>query len=168
MTNKPPTKAELLEKIHTARKQFKALIDSLTETQIITPGVQENWSVKDILAHLTAWERMTLERLNSGLSNRPSRIRPIHTNEEVDWMNEKVHAIHQDRPLVDILDDFQTSFERLMEKVEGLNKNVFQNPTSMEWAGDRPVWLLIADNTYLHYAEHREAIEKGLVKKDEG
>ncbi len=175
MATKTPTKVNLLKTIYAGRAQFETLLNRLTEAQMTTPGVHGEWSVKDILAHLTAWERVTLERLNAGLSGRPLKLKPIKTDEDVEWMNEKVYAINQERPLGDIMDDFHTSFKRLMARVEEIGKKVLEKPVVMEWAGDRPVWLLIADNTYLHYEEHQDAIEKWLArgmtpdpKKDEG
>ena len=164
MSDTPRTKAELLENIRTARTKFKTLVDSLTETQLTTPGVHGAWSVKDILAHLAAWERLTLERLNAGLANKPLPIKPIKTDEDVEWMNEKVYAINKDRPLEDILDDFHTAHDLLLDKIVGMDKAIIQNAVPLDWAGGRPVWLLIAANTYLHYSEHQEAIEKWLAK----
>lgn len=165
MTDTPILKADLLEKIHTARNNFKSVIDGLTDTQLTTPGVEENWSVKDILAHLTTWERFTLERMIAGLEKKKLKVRPIQTDDDVEWMNARVYAINKDRPLEDVLDDFRTGHDLLIDKIMSLDKLVIQDTTPYEWAGDRPVWSLIAVNTYFHYAEHQEAIEKWLALK---
>jgi putative acetyltransferase len=166
MTDTPILKADLLEKIHAARKNFKTIMDGLTDVQLTTPGVEENWSIKDILAHLTAWERLTLERLIAGLEKKKLKFRPIQTDEDVEWMNARVYAINKDRPLADVLDDFRTGHAMLIDKIMSLDKLAIQDTTPVEWAGDRPVWSLIADNTYFHYAEHQEAIEKWLALKE--
>jgi putative acetyltransferase len=164
MPDTPKTKAYLFEKISTARNQFLSLIDSLTDTQLTTPGVHGAWSAKDILAHLAAWERLTVERLNAGLESKPLPFKPIKTDEDVEWMNERVYAIQKSRPLEDVLDDFHTAHKLLLEKIEGMDKLIIQYAVPMEWAGGRPVWRLIADNTYLHYTEHQEAIATWLAR----
>ena len=164
MADKAPTKTNLLQNIAAARKKLETLVNSLTETQLTTPGLVGAWSVKDVLAHLAAWEQLTLERLNAGLGNRPLPMRPIKTDEDVQWMNDKVYARNRDRALAAVREDFRIAHERLMEKVNGLDKKLIQKTAPMEWAGDRPVWLLIAVNTYIHYAEHQETIEKWLAK----
>lgn len=159
-----PNKPALLDNIHTARTQLETLIRGLGDTQLTTPGVLGAWSVKDILAHLAAWEQLTLERLNAGLGNRPLPMRLIKTAEDIQWMNEKVYARNRDRSLIDVQDDFRMAHQRLMEKVEDIDKKILQNPARLEWTNGRPLWELIADNTYLHDAEHQNAIETWLAR----
>lgn len=159
-----PRKPVLLDHIYLARIQFEKLINSLTDLQLTTPGVQGTWSVKDMLAHLAAWEQLTLERLTSWLENRPLNFRAIKTDEDVEWMNEKVYLRNRVRSLADVREDFQLAHPRLMEKVEKLDKQVLEQDAPLGWANGRPLWQLIADNTYLHYAEHQAAIEAWLAR----
>ncbi|GAB4578042.1 MAG: hypothetical protein Fur0022_07740 [Anaerolineales bacterium] len=159
-----PSKPALLDKIYIARTKLETLIHSLTDVQLTTPGVQGAWSVKDMLSHLAAWEQLTLERLNAGLGNRPLGMRPIKTKEDVQWMNEKVYARNRDRALADVREEFRNAHTMLMEKVNGLDKKLIQEGAPMAWDNGRPIWQLIADNTYLHYAEHQEAIETWLAR----
>ncbi|HNB52690.1 MAG TPA: GNAT family N-acetyltransferase [Anaerolineales bacterium] len=159
-----PSKPALLNNIHTARAKLETLISHLTDVQLTTPGAQGAWSVKDMLSHLAAWEQLTLERLNAGLGNRPLPMRPIKTDEDVQLMNDRVYARNQDRPLADVREDFQNSHAMLMEKVNDIDKKLIQDGAPMPWDNGRPLWQLIADNTYLHYAEHQTAIESWLAR----
>src|SRR5260370_2965123 len=49
-----------LEQAWTARKESYA---GLSDAQLTEPGVMGEWSVKDILAHVTAWEEEALKYL---------------------------------------------------------------------------------------------------------
>src|SRR4051794_35921833 len=54
---------QLLDKLD---KAWVALVESyagLPESRLTEPGVMENWSVKDILAHVTTWEEEALSTL---------------------------------------------------------------------------------------------------------
>ena len=50
------TRDEILEALHASRAQVEAALTGLTDAQLIEPGALGEWSVKDILSHLTAWE----------------------------------------------------------------------------------------------------------------
>jgi hypothetical protein len=57
MSRKAKTKQELLESIRTTHAQLEKKFSQLTPKQMIWPGSMDNWSVKDILAHLVDWEQ---------------------------------------------------------------------------------------------------------------
>ena len=56
-------KQQLLSKLELAWQQFKQSIDRLTESQMTEPGVIGDWSIKDILAHISTWEEEALKNL---------------------------------------------------------------------------------------------------------
>lgn len=47
-------------------RQLDATIAGLDETALIEPGVVEQWSVRDLIGHVTAWEQMALRHLEQG------------------------------------------------------------------------------------------------------
>ncbi|MCO5221426.1 MAG: ClbS/DfsB family four-helix bundle protein [Thermomicrobiales bacterium] len=50
----------------TIESRWNALLDSfdgLTDAQMVEPGVVGDWSVKDVLAHITTWEAEALHHL---------------------------------------------------------------------------------------------------------
>ncbi|MCB9135789.1 MAG: GNAT family N-acetyltransferase [Anaerolineales bacterium] len=152
------TKAELFENIRLHREPLMEMVNNLTETQRTTPGLAGGWSVKDILAHLAAWERLTLERINAAFGNKPAPIK-LESDEDIEWMNAKVFAINKSHSFTDVLDDFERAHELLSEKIMKIDKLVFQTPAPLAWTGDRSLYQFLSDNTWLHYAEHLEAIE---------
>src|SRR4051794_13277957 len=57
-------------------RAWAALLDSfvdIPDAQLIEPGVVDDWSVKDILAHVTTWEEEALKYLPLTLRGRPPR-----------------------------------------------------------------------------------------------
>ena len=56
-------KAELLANMQAGYNSFEALLAGLNENQMTTPGVNGAWSVKDNLAHLSAWHLRQLALL---------------------------------------------------------------------------------------------------------
>jgi len=57
------TKQQLLDRLENAWADLQASFAGLSEAQMTQPGVTGDWSVKDILAHVTTWEEEALRML---------------------------------------------------------------------------------------------------------
>src|SRR5690242_1709047 len=55
------SKAELLAALADAQAQFDAAIAGLDEAALVEPGVVGDWSVKDLIGHVAAWEQLVIE-----------------------------------------------------------------------------------------------------------
>lgn len=65
---------QLLNKIEQAWAALKESYAGLPDPQLTQPGVIDNWSVKDNLAHVTTWEEEALKYLPLTLQgSRPPR-----------------------------------------------------------------------------------------------
>ena len=53
----PHNKSQLLATMRRERAQWNALLAEVGEAQMTEPGVAGAWSVKDIIAHITWYER---------------------------------------------------------------------------------------------------------------
>src|SRR5690349_12352246 len=65
-TNKiplPTNKAQLLQGIGQAHDELERTLALLRSEQMTEPLLEGGWSVKDLMAHLTAWEQLTIERI---------------------------------------------------------------------------------------------------------
>ena len=56
-------KLELLQRLDKAWVAFRTSYLGLSEPQLSAPGVVGNWSVRDIIAHVTTWEEEALKHL---------------------------------------------------------------------------------------------------------
>jgi hypothetical protein len=56
-------KQQLLRQLDKSWNALKASYAGLSDSQLMEPGVMGNWSVKEILAHVTTWEEEALKYL---------------------------------------------------------------------------------------------------------
>src|SRR6266699_1053675 len=56
-------KQQLLKRLEKAWTAINESYAGLSDSQLTEPGVMDNWSVKDILAHVTTWEEEALKYL---------------------------------------------------------------------------------------------------------
>ncbi len=128
------------------------------------PGVESNWSVKDILAHIMAWEKRMVQWLEESLRGEvPERPAPGMSWDDLDRLNEQIYRENRDRALDEVLADFRQSHEESLRVVEAIAEEDLIEPERFEWREGDPIWHMVAGNTWWHYKEHRETISNWLA-----
>lgn len=79
------SKAEILEKMQGERTRLEAVLAQLSPAQMVLPGVEVDWSVKDILAHIVAWEGFMCSRIAAARCGEVPSM--PQTDTEVDQIN---------------------------------------------------------------------------------
>src|SRR5512145_1185136 len=64
------TKRRLLERLDLAWQSFRSSYAGMSTAELLEPGVTGNWSVRDIIAHVTSWEEEALTHLPHVLAGR--------------------------------------------------------------------------------------------------
>ena len=161
----PPTKSDLLEVIRTERAQLEALFEGLTDSQMEQPNVEASWSIKDILAHIAAWERLAFDRIHAAVSGAPLSFPLIKGNEDVDQFNAKVYEQNKEQPLPEVQTEFHAAHRDFITQIEALEDDFLVKPLLFDWAGKLTAQVVISANTHWHYVEHAAAITKWLDKQ---
>lgn len=122
-------KAELLSWLQEEYRRLRDFLDQLGPTRIEQPGVAGHWSAKDIVAHLTQWERRNIARIRAALGGEPEPPpqwpASLQTDDEVNaWIYEHNHG----RPLREILDESEQVFQQLLAVVADLPDDVVIEP----------------------------------------
>jgi hypothetical protein len=145
------TKPELLAALDDSRQSLLAAIDGLPDEAFEQPGVVTDWSVKDLLSHLTAWEAELVKLLAQARQGRRPAFLDLG---DTDSLNHKWHAETKDRALERVLADFHGVRKQTLRQVEGFSDRELGDPKLYKWLGGRPLSAWIADETYQHEAEH--------------
>ncbi len=150
-------KQELVAALESGRTEFLKIIEGLPEEKMLEPGVVGDWSVKDILAHLSRWEAELVTLLfQAQQGDKPTTA---HMNDiSVDELNAQWHAQTQDRPLDRVMVDWQGVRKQTIRRVEALADRDLNNPKRFDWLDGRPLVDWIASDSTKHEAEHAEQI----------
>ena len=159
------TKPKILELIQTERADLEGALARLSEEQMTRP-VEDGWSVKDILAHLSIWETRMVEWIEQSLRGEvPQRPAPGMTWDDMDRLNEQTYLLYKDRPLGEVLSDFNATYRRALEVVSGLEEKDLLDAQRFAWRQGAPLWHMVAANTWEHYREHHAAISRRLTEE---
>ena len=83
---------DLLERARTERAELALLWRGLSDEQMTRrPGPQPDWSVKDVIAHITWWEQSMVNWVKRALSGEM-----LTRTETPDEINARVHADNRD------------------------------------------------------------------------
>ena len=161
------TKSKILELIHGERQALKAVLGPLSEEQLTWPGVESDWSVKDILAHITDWEQRMVRWIEESMRGEvPERPAPGMTWDDLDRLNQEIYLLNKERAPADVLAESDSSYQRALTAVEALAEKDLLDPRRFEWRQGDPLWHMVAANTWWHYKEHRETISNWLKESE--
>src|SRR5262245_11806483 len=143
-------KARLLRKLDAGWTVFQESYAGLSRSRLTERGVTGDWSVKDILAHVTTWEGEALEHLPLILSGgRPPRYVRYGG---IDAFNAAMTEKKRELSLSEILRQLDDTHGRLVDVVQRV-------PEAQLRDGTRFRHRLRLD-TYSHYPQHAEAIRQ--------
>jgi hypothetical protein len=154
------TKSKLMDLLQTAHAEWDSLLAQVGEERMAESGVAGDWSVKDIIAHVTWGEREILpvfrrhELVGSELWDLPQNER-----------NAAVFEQNRNRALQEVLAESRQVYGDLLQALAPLSDEDLNDPGGYK---DMPAvwqpWNLISENTYEHYADHANDIRAWLNK----
>jgi uncharacterized damage-inducible protein DinB len=148
-------KQDILDELIEARQELMAAIEGLTPIQMLEPGAVGIWSIKDVLAHLAAWESEMVTALNQVQNGRVPGIVDI---DDIDEWNDEQHQASFYRPLDAVLEDLEGVHQMLLRMVEDFDEKTLTDNRRFNWMEGEPLAYLLEENAYLHEREHAEDI----------
>jgi hypothetical protein len=151
-------RAQLLERLEAAWQAFLASYAGLPAARLTEPGVAGDWSVKDVIAHVTTWEQEALAHLPTILAGgAPPRYAAQYGG--LDAFNALMAARWRDLSLPDVLRRQDETHRRLLEFIERAPDEQLTTETRFR----RRLRL----DTYSHYPLHAAMIREWRARTDE-
>mgnify|MGYP001355681897 CR=1 FL=1 len=143
------TRDKLMDTIDERWGALLASVEGLSDEQVQTPGVVGEWSVKDILAHVTTWEIESLKHLPEIAEGKPQqRYKDVYGG--LDAFNALTFAQNRERSLDEVRVRLIETHERLLDYLATVPDELLH---SRERFRTRLRW-----DTYSHYPIHAEHI----------
>jgi len=171
-TDGETSKAQFLDELRDEQAQFDALLRDIGEEHMTQPGVAGEWSIKDVVAHLTFWRRRTVARLQATLRNEPLPQDPwpaeFGTDDDSDARDDKINAWNyantHEQPLADVLRESNEVFDQLAQTVDAFPEADLLNPARFPWiaAEDFPLTGAVF---FGHFHEEHEPDMRAWLEK---
>lgn len=162
----PRSKSELERRLDASWSQLEQRIGEFDERQLTGPADAADWTAKDHLAHLAAWERSMVYLLQGQPRHEGLGVEEaIYLEGDDDAINAVIQSATRDLPLADVLAVLRSTHEQLRSLVAALSDEDLQKPYSHflpdepgEDSGD-PILGRVSGNGDRHFAEHLGYIE---------
>jgi len=155
----PTSKADLLERIRRERTFFETALQQVSRQDMLKPGVNGDWTVKDLLAHITSWEQRMAGWVEQALRGEAPEafLRGIR-QEDIDRWNAEAYQKGRDRHLDEVIAESRISYQDALRAAESASENDLMDGERFAWRNGSPLWRMVAANTIWHYHEHGEQI----------
>lgn len=141
------TAEAIIDKIESSYSGLVRLYRSVPVTKVEEAGLQNGWSVKDVLAHIAAWDRRCANLLDeSHHSDAPFEAEP-----DVDAMNHDFYEERKEWGWEEVENDFRDAHSALHEAIRRLPARRLNDSFIRE---------SIAEETWEHYAEHLPELQQ--------
>ena len=139
--------------------QWEELLASLSEEQITIPRFDLGWSIKDVVAHLWAWQQISIARMEAGLHDRepnfPKWIVESIENweEDSDRVNALTFETQHYKSWSEIHQNWRNGFLQLLEAGNRIPEPNLLATGLFPWLGGYSLALILIAS-YDHHQEH--------------
>jgi hypothetical protein len=143
--------AKLLDKLEAAWTEFQESYAGMSADQLVQPGVTGEWSVRDVIAHVTWWDEEALKHLPAVLAG--ERLpRYSATYGGIDAFNALMTERKHDISLAGVRAQAEETHRRLVAYIQGLPPD--------QIVGEPRFRHRLRLDTYGHYPLHTEQIRE--------
>ena len=152
------------------REQFnrwEGFLTGIDEEQITAPNRIASLSIKDIVAHLTAWQQISVARMEAALNNgNPEYPKWLagfkpESEDDPDKINARIYIYYRQQPWLDIHREWRTRYLHFLEFAEAMSEKDLLEEGRYAWLnGDALSAVLLG--SYEHHVEHLEPLD-GLL-----
>ncbi len=162
-------KAAFIAEMEESHQALTDCLSKLGDADWLKANTCGEWSIKDVVAHITDWETRCNEWYLAGKRGEmPKTPDPDFEWGQIDPINQSIHEKHRDEPLQQVRNEFQASWQRTLDSVKSITEDELFKPNQFAWLYDHILADVVADNTTTHYRKHLESIQAWLDSRSMG
>ena len=147
-------KIEVEERVKDSHLKLLKALDGLTEEQATRVGLNPQWSVKDALAHIVAWE---LQGADIVSEIQAGTWKPQRLNKElIDDFNAQAVKVRRELSMREVSDEFNAAHGRMESLIATLPDEIDESS---------PTYKFIEGVTFKHMTHHAAQIEEWREKQ---
>ena len=154
----------LIDGVEAVRQRWRRLVAAVPSDRLEEPGAKGEWTFKDLAAHLTAWRRRTVRRIEAAARGEPQPPNPWPASlgeEEDDPINAWIHDQTKDRPAAELLADADAVYDEFVAAIWAVPAEAATDPSRFAWLGGQA----LADADFAgHLDEHEPGVRAWLAR----
>jgi hypothetical protein len=157
-------KAKLMAELSDLFVRWQDLLASLTEEEVSAPLESSAWSIKDVIAHLWAWQQLSIARLEAALLQRepqfsmwPAELDP-ESEDHLEAINDWIYHANRDRSWSAVHRNWQEGFQRFLWLAQAIPEQDLMDPERYPWLDGYPLQAVLVGSYEHHLDDHLEPL----------
>jgi hypothetical protein len=161
------SKRRILDLLKEEFTRWEELLGGISEERITSREGHSSRSIKDDIAHLRAWQQLSIARLEAAASGSepdlPDWLEGSDPEDEqkIDSYNERIFETFRDQSRAQVYRKWREGFLRFLEAGKAIPEEEMVDTGRYPWLKGYPL-LAVLEGSYEHHKEHRESIQDRL------
>ena len=154
MQDRRVNRESLREAIAAGHTRLEASLAGLSDEAMLD-RVDDEWTRKDVLAHLEAWEQRVVELI--------AKLRagdPLAERVETDQLNARFYRRDRDRSLADVRNSEVAAHGEVLAAIDAATEEELFDPSHFAWTEGEPLADWFRSNGDEHSDEHLEQLTR--------
>lgn len=145
--------------------KWEELLASMSDAQITGPIPDSDWTIKDVIAHLMAWQQRSIARMEVALHDQepgfPRWLPGVNPEEEdnPDHTNAWIIQAYRDQPWSKVYQGWRTGFLRFLGSSKAISEIDLLDYDRYSWMAGYSLADVIL-SSYVHHQEHYEKLTR--------
>jgi hypothetical protein len=157
----PESRTDVISTLFVEQALWESLLDDVGEARMEEPGVEGTWSVKEIVAHLTAWDAWTLGEVRATARGEPHVPDEVATG-DVDESNRRFVAAASGRSPSEVRAEWRRVFGELVAAIDQLTDDQLAERGRIFWLPEETLAVGIVSEFSEHYRDHADVVRRWL------
>ncbi len=161
-------KLEIMAALKREFHRWDDLLAELKEDQVAEPLEDSEWTVKDLVAHLLAWQQVTNARLNAALRDEL----PVYPDWQIgldpesegtlDKFNARIFQTFQNQPWEEVYWSWRDGFQKVINLADQIPEANLLEEDKFTWLPGHALIAVLDGTLAHHHQEHLEALLAAL------
>ncbi len=166
---KKESRQDVVQRLTREHRLLERAVSGLSESELTQVPVLDHWTIKDILAHILAWNEEYTPEIDRVLQGNGLWQKRFASRGGEDEFNRKVVERHKNNSVQEVIVRWQESFKALIKKVESLTDEEWNFQSSGDkWEDGTPVTVYSLFLYEYEGSEHEGGHAKQILRWKKG
>lgn len=168
-----PDKQQLLSRLRGEYERWQTLLAGLDEAQLSARTLPAGLSIKDVVAHLHAWQEISIARMQAAGAGREP-VLPAWTGgldpdaeQNLEQINAAIHAAYRDQPWPAVYAAWRTGYLRFLDLAAAMPEADLCAAQRYAWLGGHSLADVLQGSYEHHHEEHYGPLAAWLQQQHE-
>jgi hypothetical protein len=157
------SKKQILKMLRKEFVRWEELLATMSEKEITDPFLFPTWSIKDVIAHLMAWQQISIARMEAARAGTQPLFPPWlggsdpESEQDRELFNGRIYETYKDHAWSSIHQDWREGYLRFLALGEEISEDDILDPGKYPWLKGYSLFAVL-QGSLEHHQEHMDSI----------